>query len=129
MAERCLVCDVPVESDRSVVREKGMEGLFKASIARKDGKSSVFENKTCGIVHNSCRKRYTRPQSVASDLKNAEVESHSSAGSCRRSKVPTFDFKTKCLFCCGAINDEFYRKQKKNHWKSGRQYFKCAVWR
>ena len=40
MAERCLICDETVESDRSGVRERGMQGLLRASIARLDGKKN-----------------------------------------------------------------------------------------
>lgn len=110
MPERCLICDETVESDRSVVRERGMQGLLRASIARHDGKKDRFKNETRGVVHSSCRKNYTRADTIAAVLRN---EPSTSQACSRRSSAPEFDFKAKCFFCCEAIDDEFHWKQKK----------------
>lgn len=135
MANSCLICDELIdENDVSVVHEKGIKGLLNASVTRKDGKSSLFRWISSGVVHTSCRKRYTRPESVAADVRSlGETESGlgeaeaGPSGICRRSYIPRFDFKEKCLFCCGSIDEEFHQKQLKR--ENGRQRTKCAVWR
>lgn len=115
MTDRCLICNERVEKDdSSQVGEKGIEGLVSASIARNDGKSEFFMGKTSGVVHTVCRKNYTRPQSIVSSRRSSgESEPGTSAGSTRRSSVPTFEFKKKCFFCCGTIDEAFQKKQQK----------------
>lgn len=83
MAEKCLICDGSVDSDRCVIRGKGLQGLYNASISRKDGKQNRFSGKKSAIVHASCRKIYTRAESIAADLKRdpSECQQSTSRGS------------------------------------------------
>ncbi|GBM00842.1 hypothetical protein AVEN_257357-1 [Araneus ventricosus] len=67
MAEKCLLCEDYVVTDKCGVGEKGIDGLIKASIARKDGKHELFRGQKKVVLHASCRKKYTRPQSIARD--------------------------------------------------------------
>ncbi|GBM49234.1 hypothetical protein AVEN_59297-1 [Araneus ventricosus] len=66
MAEKCLLCEDYVVTDNCGVGEKGIDGLIKASIARKDWKHELFRGQK-KVLHASCRKKYTRPQSITRD--------------------------------------------------------------
>lgn len=70
MAEKCLICASEVESDLCNVGKKGIIGLVKASVLRKDGKEAGFRNKTNGVVHNSCRREYVRSDSIKRFLRD-----------------------------------------------------------
>ncbi|GBL89407.1 hypothetical protein AVEN_134174-1 [Araneus ventricosus] len=100
MAEKCSLCEVYVVTDKCGVGEKGIDGLIKASIARKDGKHELFKGQKKIVLHASCRKKYTRPQSITRDLKIAVLDKQpltSSSTPCLRSSQLEFDFKSKCL--------------------------------
>ncbi|GBM32059.1 hypothetical protein AVEN_127396-1 [Araneus ventricosus] len=74
MAEKCLLCEDYVVTDKCGVGEKGIDGLIKTSIARKDGKHELFRGQKKIVLHASCRNKYTRPQSIARDLKIAVLD-------------------------------------------------------
>ncbi|GBM30227.1 hypothetical protein AVEN_165824-1 [Araneus ventricosus] len=74
MAEKCSLCEDYVVTDKCGVGEKGIDGLIKASIARKDGKHEIFRGQKKIVLHASCRKKYTRPQSITRDLKIAVLD-------------------------------------------------------
>ncbi|GBN48513.1 hypothetical protein AVEN_59149-1 [Araneus ventricosus] len=67
MAEKCLLCEDYVLTDKCGVGEKGIDGLIKVSIVRKDGKHELFREQKKVVLHASCRKKYTRPQSITRD--------------------------------------------------------------
>ncbi|GBM60042.1 hypothetical protein AVEN_147604-1 [Araneus ventricosus] len=71
MVENRLLCEDYVVSDKCGVGEKVTAGLIKASIARKDGKHELFRGQKKIVLHVSCKKKYTRPQSITRDLKIA----------------------------------------------------------
>ncbi|GBM33086.1 hypothetical protein AVEN_9630-1 [Araneus ventricosus] len=73
MAEKCLLCEDYVVTDKCGVGEKGIDGLIKASIARKDGKHELFRGQKKIVLHAS-KKKYTRPQSITRDLKIAVLD-------------------------------------------------------
>ncbi|GBL77797.1 hypothetical protein AVEN_65612-1 [Araneus ventricosus] len=74
MAEKYLLCEDYVVTDKCCVGEKGIDGLIKASIARKDVKHELFRGQKKIVLHASCRKKYTRPQSITRDLKIAALD-------------------------------------------------------
>ncbi|GBO37499.1 hypothetical protein AVEN_120364-1 [Araneus ventricosus] len=74
MAEKCSLCEDYVVTDKCGVGEKGIDGLIKASIARKDGKHELFRGQKKIVLHASCRKKHTRPQSITRDLKIAVLD-------------------------------------------------------
>ncbi|GBM73408.1 hypothetical protein AVEN_64018-1 [Araneus ventricosus] len=67
MAEKCLLCEDYVVIDKCGIGEKGIDGLIKASIARKDGKHELVRGQKKVALHASCRKKFTRPQSITRD--------------------------------------------------------------
>lgn len=100
MAEKCLICECDVVSDLCNVGEKGIRGLVNASDLRKDGKAEGFRNQKHGVVHESCRKEYTRADSIKRFLREAlsEQQPSTSHGAPRlRSAEVKFDFKTVCF--------------------------------
>ncbi|GBL76628.1 hypothetical protein AVEN_53342-1 [Araneus ventricosus] len=74
MAEKCSLCEDYVVTDKCGVGEKGIDGLIKASIARKDGKHELLRGQKKIVLHASCRKKYTRPQSITRILKIAVLD-------------------------------------------------------
>ncbi|GBL94270.1 hypothetical protein AVEN_16795-1 [Araneus ventricosus] len=101
MAEKCSLCEDYVVTDKCGVGEKGIDGLIKASIARKDGKHELFRGQKKIVLHASCRKKYTRPQSITRDLKIAVLDGQpltSSSTPCLRSSQLEFDFKSHLEF-------------------------------
>ncbi|GBO23683.1 hypothetical protein AVEN_160951-1, partial [Araneus ventricosus] len=58
MAEKCSLCEDYVVTDKCGEGEKGIDGLIKASIARKDGKHELFRGQKNIVLHASCRKKY-----------------------------------------------------------------------
>ncbi|GBL56668.1 hypothetical protein AVEN_59812-1 [Araneus ventricosus] len=100
MAEKCSLCEDYVVTDKCGVGEKGIDGLIKAGIARKDGKHELFREQKKIVLRASCREKYTRPQSITRDLKIAVLDGQpltSSSTPCLRSSQLEFDFKSKCL--------------------------------
>ncbi|GBM55198.1 hypothetical protein AVEN_59368-1 [Araneus ventricosus] len=101
MTEKCLLCEDYVVTDKCGVGEKRINGLIKASIARKDGNHELlFRGQKKIVLPSSCRKKYARPQSITRDLKIAILDEQpltSSSTPCLRSSQLEFDFKSKCL--------------------------------
>src|ERR1700761_806499 len=108
MAEKCLICESEVESDLCNVGKKGIIGLVKASVLRKDGKEKGFRGKTDGVVHNSCRREYVRSDSIKRFLRDTPSDEPSTSrnASSLRSGHMKFDFKTKCFFCTETYDEE-----------------------
>lgn len=112
LEEKCLICELSGSSEPSSrVSEKGLEGLVKASLGRRNGRAHDFQGKTSGVVHVTCRKSYIRPKDI--ERAGRAETSTSDSGANLRSSKSHFAFKTKCLLCEENIDDIFYNKQKK----------------
>lgn len=103
----CVICDQSLNILKSVnVYKKGLDTLIKASHLRADGKWSIFENKDVMVLHEKCRRDYTRSTSIkactAENKKNAPDQS--STSTMRRSVTEKINFKTDCLFCAKNVN-------------------------
>ncbi|GBM72587.1 hypothetical protein AVEN_200284-1 [Araneus ventricosus] len=115
MAEKCLLCEDYIVTDKCGVGEKGIDGLIKASIVRKDGKHELSRGQKKIVLRASCKKKYKRPQSITRDLKIAVLDEQpltSSSTPCFRSSQLEFDFKSKCLCAVMvfALMVNFYKK-------------------
>ncbi|GBM46840.1 hypothetical protein AVEN_112188-1 [Araneus ventricosus] len=99
MAEKSSLCEDYVVTDKCGVGEKGIDGLIKTSIARKDGKHELFRGQKKIVLQASCRKKYTRPQSITRDLKITVLDGQplTSSSTRLRSFQLEFHFKSKCL--------------------------------
>ncbi|GBN30946.1 hypothetical protein AVEN_77266-1 [Araneus ventricosus] len=89
MAEKCSLCEDYVVTDKCGVGEKGIDGLIKASIARKDGKHELFRGQKKIVLRASCKKKYTRPQSITRDLKIAVLDGQPLTSSSLFAFIPT----------------------------------------
>lgn len=118
MSEDCSLCGERLGAVNVCrIAEKGVRGLVNASIARKDGKQEIFKDKKSLVVHASCRKNYTRPDSIAASLKREKSTQDiqlipPSSPESLRSRQVQFQFKTKCFFCAEDIHG-FIEKQKR----------------
>lgn len=114
-AVKCLLCDKNLSVEKTVnVRKKGVDTIIKSSESRKDGKSEILKGLSSVVVHVSCRKEYTREDSIKAALKNiTESEASTSSPIKLRSSIPNFDFKKACLYCTEAIDEAFHEKEKK----------------
>ena len=100
MTNKIFVCDEDInESGDDVPRvgEKGILSLVEVSKETKD-KTQHLVDLTSLLIHTSCRKKYTRTQSIVADLKRALTSSESTEPARVRSSVSTFDFKKNCFF-------------------------------
>ena len=97
---------------------------------RDSGKHDHFAEKKNVVLHSSCKKRYTRPQTISRDLK--VVPSEQQPGTSRsepflRSTQIKFHFKTKCLLCSESIDDTFYATQRKRPLHKRRQVYQVQT--
>jgi len=106
---KCPVClnDVVRESkDVYDIKEKGILGLVKASKERKDDKHESFRGLTSLLIHTSCRKNYTRTDTIKKYVMEASTSQEETGSSQLRSSVPKFNFKSNCLFCGHCAKEE-----------------------
>lgn len=99
---KCPVCVEDIvkgSKDVSEVREKGILGLMKASKERKDDKHRGFYGLTTLLIHTSCRKNYTRIDTIKKDVRESSTSKEEAGPSQLRSSVPKFNFKNNCLLC------------------------------
>lgn len=131
MDMKCLICDDVVVDDYSQVGEKGILGLVRASILRSDGKRVVFNDKKSGFIQKSCRKVYTRPDSIKSALRETgnNLPSTSQDDLRLRSTDKKVNLKSNCLFCEECIDDEFQEQQKKDPKTCDKRYTKFELCR
>ncbi|GBM53570.1 hypothetical protein AVEN_186255-1 [Araneus ventricosus] len=111
MAEKCLLCEDYIVTGKCGVGEKGIDGLIKASIARKDGKHELSRGQKKIVL----RAISFLPQSITRDLKIAVLDEQpltSSSAPCFRSSQLEFDFKSKRLYAVmvSALMVYFYKK-------------------
>ena len=90
----CPFCQKTIGSeDKVVIREKGAEGINKASIER-GAKIQVFPRT---VVHISCRKVFVNKKDIECQ-KGAFIPSITVKRSTRLSSCP-FNNKCDCIFC------------------------------
>lgn len=84
---------------------------------RKDDKLEQLTGLYSVTVHVSSRKTYTSPQSLEADLKRRQLEAESAPSTSSlvssRSKVATFEFSKKCLFCSQDIPADYLERENK----------------
>lgn len=106
---KCPVCVEDIvkgSKDVSEVREKGILGLMKASKERKDDKHRGFYGLTTLLIHTSCRKNYTRIDTIKKDVRESSTSKEEAGPSQLRSSVPKFNFKNNCLLCAQCTNEK-----------------------
>ena len=93
------------------MKDKGLNGLIRASIARNDGLSHTFEAKRSQLplpVHGHCRREYIREHNINIYKKQREevVPSDSGAPTAKlRSQAPVFNIKQDCVYCTNELVD------------------------
>lgn len=108
-ANKCPVCDEDVvkgSKDVSEVKEKGILGHIKASKERNDDKYRSFFDSTSLLIHTSCRKNYTRTDTIKKDVRQASSSNEEAGPSQLRSSAPLFDFKNHCFLCTRCLNED-----------------------
>lgn len=96
----CAICKHDLDGEGEVVtlREKGSEGINRASAERSDTIDTVPGQQ----VHKNCRREYCLPSNIARAKKLAETtssETTSNRHSLTRKAEHCFSFKTDCVFC------------------------------
>lgn len=103
MDASCVFCSKFLDDEPTVVlRQKGCEGIERASAARGDYIRVVIGQK----VHTKYRKDYTNPLMIKTNRKRSANESEVTEPHSLRSSGH-FDYKKDCLFCgcSGPCND------------------------
>ena len=93
----CAICQKSLDDVNDVVtlREKGSEGINRASTERNDLIQTVPGQK----VHQTCRREYCHPSYINRAKKKERESSISSRRSLDRKTEQSFNFKTDCFFC------------------------------
>ena len=95
----CVICNKSLNGEGDVVtlKEKGSEGINRASAERFDSITTVPGQQ----VHQNCRREYCRPSSIKRAKKSVLEETTSSRTrrSFTRKAEQCFSFKTDCFFC------------------------------
>ena len=93
----CVICNTRLNGEGDVVtlKEKGSEGINRASAERFDSITTVPGQQ----VHQNCRREYCRPSSIKRAKKSVSEETTSSRRSFTRKAEQCFSFKTDCFFC------------------------------
>ena len=93
----CAICQKSLDNVNDVVtlREKGSEGIKRASTERNDLIQTVPGQK----VHQTCRHEYCHPSYINRAKKKERESSISSRRSLDRKTEQSFNFKTDCFFC------------------------------
>lgn len=117
MNNKCFVCDGDIDKssdDVTSVTEKGISILVKTSNERKDRKSSQLMGLTSLLIHKSCRKNYTRSDSIAAYLKRqaASTSSQPVETVSLRSSLSQFHFMTDCFICAKPCDIDKEAKKK-----------------
>ena len=102
----CILCNEELgTTEVAAVGEKGRKTLVASSCKRKDGLEEALQNTSPLKVHISCRKKYTRENTIIASLKrksDGDV-THDDENPSLRSAHGTFDIKQDCLFCSESI--------------------------
>ena len=93
----CAICQKSLDNVNDVVtlREKGSEGINRASTERNDLIQTVQGQK----VHQTCRREFCHPSYINRAKKKERESSISSRRSLDRKTEQSFDFKTDCFSC------------------------------
>lgn len=106
---KCPVCVENVvkgSKDVSEVREKRILDLIKGSKERNDDKHQSFRGLTSLLIHTSCRKNYTRTDTIKKDVREAFTSKEEAGPSQLRSSAPKFNFKNNCLFWAHCVKED-----------------------
>lgn len=60
----CMLCSRPLSESKSITCKKGLPTLIAASKQRKDGRHKIFSGVTEILLHERCRKEYTRKEAI-----------------------------------------------------------------
>ena len=98
--DRCIFCSELLCNGQPTVtlREKGCEGIARASVAR----DSAIRTVPGQVVHVSCRSEHVNPRFVEGYLRrkrSADTSTETESKCVLRSNKPIFDYKGECLFC------------------------------
>lgn len=105
----CVICNKQLDdSEKSVVREKGLKTFIVASKKRQDGKFLIFNKSTKIEVHERCRKDYIDEKCISASLKKAQQNTETKP---LRSRIPDFDFRTHCFLCGEEVPVDYAKKQ------------------
>ena len=107
----CVICKRSLNGEGDVVtlKEKGSEGINRASTERFDSFTTVPGQQ----VHQNCRQEYCRPSSVKHAKKSVSEETTSSRRSFPRKAEQCFSFKTDCFFCGTKVEFGLNSKRKR----------------
>ena len=142
----CVICDKSLDGEDDVItlREKGSEGINRASIERNDTITMVPGQQ----VHQNCRWEYCLPSNIKQAKKVVSSETTSGRRSLTRKAERGFFFSPEWLFLLwhqSWILDKFEEKikdgglwqltQKTRYWKfvrkgmtSGREQWELGLW-
>ena len=115
----CIICSEELGSnnDDDIVNigDKGKNTLILASISRGDGLQEKIEKSSPLKIHQSCRRKYTRPSTIIADKRRASTgKTKDEQGKKLRSSDSTFDIRYDCMFCTESIAaDERLPKSRK----------------
>ena len=105
----CIICSEelgPDDDDDDIVTigGKGKRTLVQASIRRCDGLQEQLEKSSPLKLHRSCRKNYTREDTIIADKRRASnTKTKNDQGKKLRSQDSTFDIKDDCMFCAKSV--------------------------
>lgn len=112
-SEQCFICEETLSHGETViVKERGIKTLIESSRERKDNKQLFLSGLNCVTVHVKCHKSYINKKLIIASLK-AKKKNAPTVIAARRSSIPSFDFKTTCLFCVEDASVEFIKRQTK----------------
>ncbi|CAG5030447.1 unnamed protein product [Parnassius apollo] len=118
MSEVCFICDKPLKESEIVLVDRGMKTLIDASVERNDKFFEYLKDKQSVIVHERCRKMYTRKSSIVAAKRQRETEQGSTSTISpphTRARVSEPDFNLRnCLFCGDEANEEAEKKIPQN---------------
>ena len=119
----CAICQKSLDNVNDVVtlREKGSEGINRASTERNDLIQTVPGQK----VHQTCRREYCHPSYINRAKKKERESSISSSRSLDRKTEQSFTFKTDCFFC--GTNVDLEDQKRRQGMCSGRQPSKLNI--
>lgn len=106
---KCPLCDQDIKREIEEITEvgkKGIIGLVNASKRRNDNKHKHFQSATKLFVHTSCRKDYTRSETISKDARVSNYPPSEPGPSTSRISTPQFNFKICCFFCSKSFEDE-----------------------
>ena len=107
----CVIYDKSLSGEGDVVtlKEKGSEGINRASTERFDSITTVPGQQ----VHQNCRREYCRPSSIKRAKRSVSEETTNSRRSFTRKAEQCFSFKTDCFFCGTKVEFGLNSKRKR----------------